>query len=53
MGLIGQGMTILLSHSTRDRLFVKRLAEHLGAEGFKPWLCETAIDAGANWVEEM
>ena len=48
-----EGMTVFLSHSTKDAKFVTQLAERMTAEGFKPWLCETSIGPATNWVEEI
>jgi tetratricopeptide (TPR) repeat protein len=32
---------------------VMKLAGRLRREQFEPWLCETSIETGANWVEEI
>src|SRR5258708_37066132 len=46
-------MGVFLSHSTRDRGFVEKLAERMKLDIFEPWLCEASILAAANWVEEI
>ena len=46
-------MKVFLSHSTRDKDFVTKLAEAMQREGFIPWLCETSIDPASNWIEEI
>jgi hypothetical protein len=47
------GMTVFLSHSTRDADFVEKLALALEASGFTPWRCEVDIDKGANFVSKI
>jgi len=37
-------MKVFLSHSTKDKEFVQRLADALTGAGFTPWLCEVDID---------
>ena len=46
-------MKVFLSHSTRDKDFVEKLAAAMTASGFKPWLCEVDIEKGANFVAEI
>ncbi|MGA2135478.1 MAG: toll/interleukin-1 receptor domain-containing protein, partial [Bryobacteraceae bacterium] len=46
-------MKVFLSHSTRDKAFVERLAAALRAAGDDPWLCEVDIDFGHNFVAEI
>jgi tetratricopeptide (TPR) repeat protein len=46
-------MTIFLSHSTKDKKFVQRLADALIDAGFEPWLCEVDIDPGENFVAKI
>ena len=47
------GMTVFLSHSTKDGDFVEKLALALDASGFTPWRCEVDIDKGANFVSKI
>jgi tetratricopeptide (TPR) repeat protein len=47
----GDLVKVFLSHSVRDAEFVLRLAARLRDYSFEPWLCETSIESGANWVE--
>src|SRR5271165_6339358 len=46
-------MKVFLSHSTRDKGFVEKLAAAMTASGFTPWLCEVDIEKGANFVAEI
>jgi hypothetical protein len=46
-------MTVFLSHSTKDKEFVQRLADALIDAGFEPWLCEVDIDPGENFVGKI
>ena len=46
-------MKVFLSHSTKDKDFVKKLAITLDANGFAPWLCELDIEPSANFVAEI
>src|SRR3974377_632929 len=46
-------MKVFLSHSTKDKDFVKKLAITLDANGFTPWRCEEDIESGANFVAEI
>jgi len=41
-------MKVFLSHSTKDKGFVEKLAAAMNASGFTPWLCEVDIEKGAN-----
>jgi hypothetical protein len=43
-------MKVFLSHSTKDKEFVQRLAAALTSAGFTPWLCEVDIERGENFV---
>jgi tetratricopeptide (TPR) repeat protein len=43
-------MKVFLSHSTRDKDFVEKLAAAMTASGFEPWRCEVDIDKGANFI---
>lgn len=49
----GDRVKVFLSHSVRDADFVLRLAVRLRDYSFEPWLCETSIESGANWVESI
>ena len=46
-------MKVFLSHSTRDKEFVQRLADALTGAGFTPWLCEVDIDWGDNFIAKI
>src|SRR3974377_1697632 len=46
-------MKVFLSHSTKDKDFVEKLAITLDANGFAPWLCELDIEPSANFVAEI
>jgi hypothetical protein len=38
-------MKVFLSHSTKDKQFVKALAVELENEKIKPWLCEIDVSS--------
>ena len=46
-------MKVFLSHSTKDKEFVQRLAAALEAADFEPWLCEVDIGRGENFVAKI
>ena len=46
-------MKVFLSHSTKDKEFVQRLAAALDGADFTPWLCEVDIDRGENFVARI
>lgn len=46
-------MKLFLSHSTKDRGFVEKLAAELRANGVEPWLCEVDIEHGDNFVAKI
>jgi len=46
-------MKVFLSHSTKDKEFVQRLADALVGANFEPWLCEVDIDRGENFVAKI
>lgn len=46
-------MRIFVSHSTKDKHFVEKLAVAMTATGFQPWHCEVEIETGANFVAEI
>lgn len=46
-------MKVFLSHSTKDKEFVQRLADALTGAGFTPWLCEVDIDLGDSFVAKI
>ena len=46
-------MKVFLSHSTKDKEFVERLALALQSADFEPWLCEVDIDRGENFVAKI
>jgi tetratricopeptide (TPR) repeat protein len=48
-----EGMTVFLSHSTKDADFVGNLAIALEASGFAPWRCEVDIDKGEDFVSKI
>lgn len=43
---------VFVSHSTRDRDFVKRLAADVAAAGFEPFF-DQLLDAGESWAESL
>lgn len=46
-------MKLFLSHSTKDKDFVEKLAAELRANDVEPWLCEVGIEHGDNFVAEI
>ena len=46
-------MKLFLSHSTKDKEFVEKLAAELRANDIDPWLCEVDIEYGDNLVAEI
>jgi TIR domain len=46
-------MKVFLSHSTKDKGFVQRLADALAGADFTPWLCEMDIEKNENLVSEI
>jgi len=46
-------MKVFLSHSTKDKDFVQRLADALIGAGFTPWLCEVDIEKNENFVAKI
>jgi|BogFormECP03_OM2_1039629.scaffolds.fasta_scaffold11737_2 hypothetical protein len=46
-------MKVFLSHSTKDKEFVQRLADALIGADFTPWLCEVDIERGDNFVAKI
>jgi hypothetical protein len=46
-------MKVFVSHSTKDKEFVQRLAAALEEADFEPWLCEVDIDRGENFVARI
>ena len=46
-------MKVFLSHSTRDKAFVEKLAAALIGAGFTPWLCEVDIEKNENFVAKI
>jgi len=46
-------MNVFLSHSTRDKDFVCRLAAALTAASFEPWLCEVDVPSHENFVASI
>ena len=45
--------TVFLSHSTKDKDFVIKLAAELEDASIKPWLCEVDIDYGEDFVAKI
>jgi hypothetical protein len=41
---------IFLSHSTKDRAFTEKLAEHLHGAGFRAWVDVQDIPDGSTWL---
>jgi len=46
-------MQVFLSHSTKDKDFVQRLADALTGADFTPWLCEVDIEKNENFVAKI
>src|SRR5580658_4846253 len=46
-------MKVFLSHSTKDKEFVQRLADALIGAGFAPWLYEVDIENSENFVARI
>jgi TIR domain len=46
-------MKVFLSHSTKDKEFVRRLADALTGAHFTPWLCEVDIEKNENFVAKI
>ncbi|MGA3044957.1 MAG: TIR domain-containing protein [Bryobacteraceae bacterium] len=46
-------MKLFLSHSTKDKAFVEKLAAALRAHNIDPWWCEVDIDHGADFVAKI
>jgi hypothetical protein len=46
-------MKVFLSHSTKDKEFVGRLATTLESAGIEPWLCEVDIVKNENFVAKI
>jgi hypothetical protein len=46
-------MKLFLSHSTKDKEFVEKLAAELRVNGIEPWLCEVDIELGDNFVAQI
>jgi hypothetical protein len=46
-------MNVFLSHSTKDKDFVSRLAAALTAASFEPWLCQVDVPSNENFVTSI
>jgi len=46
-------MKVFLSHSTKDKEFVLKLAAELKRADFEPWLCEEDIEKNENFVSKI
>lgn len=46
-------MKIFISHSHKDKEFVRRLADDLSKEGFDVWLDEDLISPGEQWTDKI
>jgi tetratricopeptide (TPR) repeat protein len=46
-------MKVFLSHSTKDREFVAKLAAAMTGAGFESWLCEIDVEKNDNFVIEI
>jgi len=46
-------MKVFLSHSTKDKEFVQRLADALTDADFEPWLCEVDIEKNENFEAKI
>lgn len=48
-----KGKSIFLSHSSKDKFFVRTLAEHLNRYGINVWLDEAEINIGDSLTEKI
>ena len=48
-----QSFDIFLSHNSRDKPAVERLAQHLQEAGLQPWLDKWHLPPGWRWQEEL
>jgi tetratricopeptide (TPR) repeat protein len=46
-------MNLFLSHSTKDKDFIEKLAAALRADGIDPWWCEVDIEHGDDFVAKI
>jgi len=44
---------VFLSHNSRDKLAVERLAERLKRAGLEPWLDSWCLTPGGAWQDEL
>src|SRR5437879_3020689 len=44
---------VFLSHNSRDKPSVERLAEKLKRDGLEPWLDKWCLTPGGNWQNEL
>jgi len=47
------GLSVFLSHSSRDKRFVRSLAGYLGKHGIRTWLDEADLLAGESLVDRL
>ena len=41
-------MKVFLSHRTKDKVFIEKLAAAITGAGFEPWLCEVDVAKNKN-----
>jgi WD40 repeat protein len=49
VGADGRRFDVFLSHNSREKSLVERIAEKLKREGLEPWLDKWCLVAGADW----
>jgi WD40 repeat protein len=48
-----QRFDVFLSHNSREKPVVERIAEKLKREGFEPWLDKWSLTPGGDWQDEL
>jgi hypothetical protein len=48
-----RGFDVFLSHNSREKAVVERLAERLKREGIEPWLDKWCLTPGGDWQDEL
>jgi hypothetical protein len=46
-------MKVFPSHSIKDRKFVEKLASEIHTVDIEPWLCETGVSFGDDFVAQI
>ena len=49
----GERFDVFLSHNSRDKAIVERIAERLKRAGIEPWLDVWYLAGGGKWQEEL